>query len=198
MFIEPEGTLIAASGADGAPDAPAIALHVPQLAPGAAQALGALSRAGFALVLLSYRRGALPADRSQADVLRRLLRDDVGVAAEAQLACPHAPGPRGDPACGCRRPEPGLLLEAAQLHGLDLRASWLVGDTPEAVEAGHRAGCRAILFRRGPGGAQDAGGARRSLLGAPDAACADWPAVLAEIDRARTGPSGRRVASSAA
>ena len=44
-----------------------------------------------------------------------------------------------------RKPNPGLLLGAAQEHGLDLRRSWMVGDQVRDVEAGHRAGCRTVF-----------------------------------------------------
>jgi len=44
---------------------------------------------------------------------------------------------------------PGLLLKAAHEHGIDLRASWMVGDILHDVEAGNRAGCRTILIDNG-------------------------------------------------
>jgi beta-phosphoglucomutase-like phosphatase (HAD superfamily) len=46
--------------------------------------------------------------------------------------------------CGCRRPQPGMLLAAAQERGIDLAASWMAGDSESDVEAGRRAGCRTI------------------------------------------------------
>jgi D-glycero-D-manno-heptose 1,7-bisphosphate phosphatase len=55
------------------------------------------------------------------------------------LYCPHHEG-----ACECRKPRPGMLLEAARRHGIDLAASWMVGDSESDVQAGHRAGCRAV------------------------------------------------------
>ncbi|MAE74640.1 MAG: HAD family hydrolase [Bdellovibrionaceae bacterium] len=45
-----------------------------------------------------------------------------------------------------RKPQPGMLREAAEAHGLDLKKSWMVGDRMSDVEAGHRAGCRTILL----------------------------------------------------
>ena len=44
-----------------------------------------------------------------------------------------------------RKPNPGMLLEAAERHGIDLKASWMVGDLERDVIAGHRAGCRTVL-----------------------------------------------------
>lgn len=51
----------------------------------------------------------------------------------------HLPHPR-------RKPEPGLILEAALDHGLDPSQSWMVGDRMTDVEAGHRAGCQTVLL----------------------------------------------------
>lgn len=66
--------------------------------------------------------------------------------------CPHHPdGSVADYAlaCTCRKPLPGLLLKAAHEHEVDLRASWMVGATLHDIEAGRRAGCRAVLVDTG-------------------------------------------------
>ena len=46
-----------------------------------------------------------------------------------------------------RKPQPGMLLDAARQYKLDLSRSWVIGDAPRDIEAGHAAGCRTILFR---------------------------------------------------
>lgn len=48
--------------------------------------------------------------------------------------------------CGCRKPKPGLLIQAAREHGIDLKGSYFVGDSMIDVEAGRRAGCRTVLL----------------------------------------------------
>ncbi|MFH1140118.1 MAG: HAD hydrolase-like protein, partial [Chloroflexota bacterium] len=48
----------------------------------------------------------------------------------------------------CRKPKPGLLLQAAQDMGIDLAGSWMIGDGLTDVQAGRRAGCRTILLAR--------------------------------------------------
>lgn len=53
--------------------------------------------------------------------------------------------------CTCRKPEPGLLLDAARQLDLDLSACWMIGDKETDVEAGRHAGCRAILVSRWTG-----------------------------------------------
>jgi D-glycero-D-manno-heptose 1,7-bisphosphate phosphatase len=47
--------------------------------------------------------------------------------------------------CNCRKPKPGMLIQASKKHKLDLSRSWVVGDSEKDVEAGHNAGCRAVF-----------------------------------------------------
>jgi D-glycero-D-manno-heptose 1,7-bisphosphate phosphatase len=56
--------------------------------------------------------------------------------------CPHLPRA----GCGCRKPQAGLFTRAAQEQGIDLAASWMIGDILDDIEAGRRAGCRTILL----------------------------------------------------
>ena len=66
--------------------------------------------------------------------------------------CPHlARGVRRAYAlpCTCRKPQPGLLRQAAREHDLDLERSWFIGDILDDVEAGSRAGCRTVLLNNG-------------------------------------------------
>ena len=60
--------------------------------------------------------------------------------------CPHHPEFGGD--CDCRKPKPGMLLEAAEIHGLDLKRSWIVGDGLVDIQAGKAAGCRTLLVTK--------------------------------------------------
>jgi D-glycero-D-manno-heptose 1,7-bisphosphate phosphatase len=88
-----------------------------------------------------------------------LLLQREGVRLDGFYYCPHRPGAGGAGgasfeagaalACSCRKPRPGLLLRAAAEHGIDLGASWMVGDILDDVEAGRRAGCRSILIDNG-------------------------------------------------
>ena len=54
--------------------------------------------------------------------------------------CPHHPDISGE--CNCRKPEPGMLLEAAEKHNIDLESSLLVGDSERDITAAHRAGLK--------------------------------------------------------
>lgn len=148
-----------------------------RLLPGAAEALRALAAHGHALVVVTNQSGLAEGRFGAAQfvsmraALRQMLHDQ-GVVVTDFLHCPHAPGDDGRPACLCRKPQPGMLLRAARLHGLDLARSWMVGDILDDVEAGRRAGCRSILL--------DTGGEtvwRRTPLRVPDHTVGDWVEV---------------------
>lgn len=170
VFIDKDGTLV-----DDVPYNADPALQ--RIRPSAPRALAALAQQGYALVVVSNQsgigRGLFSA--AQFDALRQALQQELeaaGVRLDAFFHCPHAPGASGRPACACRKPRPGMLMRAARRHRLDLARSWMVGDTLDDVEAGHRAGCRSLLY--------DSGGEtvwRLTPLRRPDARVDDWPAV---------------------
>jgi histidinol phosphatase-like enzyme len=62
---------------------------------------------------------------------------------------PQAPNVRYAVRCLCRKPQPGLLRQAAHEWRIDLTQSWLVGDILDDAEAGNRAGCRTVLIDNG-------------------------------------------------
>ena len=77
--------------------------------------------------------------------------DSIDVAAhelESEVVSPELAlvDPELGRACPCRKPEPGLILDAAADFDLDLARSWMVGDSDVDIEAGRRAGCRTILI----------------------------------------------------
>ncbi|MDA0322924.1 MAG: HAD-IIIA family hydrolase [Verrucomicrobia bacterium] len=101
------------------------------------------------------------------------LRDQSGGRARIDdyLYCPHHPTAgvgeyRID--CACRKPKPGMLLEAKRRHGIDLQKSYLVGDRMRDIMAGQAAGCYSILVESGSGPAPEIDGDIT-----PDAICAD-------------------------
>jgi D-glycero-D-manno-heptose 1,7-bisphosphate phosphatase len=157
VFLDRDGTLIEDVGYPRDPEAV-------RLVDGAAEALDALRRAGFALVVVSNQsgigRGLIT--REEADAVHRRFVDELralGVEPDDVRYCPHAP----EEGCTCRKPEAGLLLDSARALALDLGRSFMVGDKPVDVEAGRRAGCRTIVL----GG--DGDGADYVAAGWPDA-----------------------------
>jgi histidinol-phosphate phosphatase family protein len=81
------------------------------------------------------------------DRLQRVL-DAHGAALDCLEYCPHHPEGTIYPyavECACRKPAPGMLRRAARKHGVNLSASWMVGDIKDDVEAGRRAGTHTVL-----------------------------------------------------
>lgn len=88
------------------------------------------------------------------EINNRLVRiiQQTGGRIDAVYVCPHAPGDH----CDCRKPEPGLLLQAAEAHDLDLGRSIMIGDTLSDIMAGQAAGLRqTVLVRTGLGAEQE-------------------------------------------
>jgi histidinol-phosphate phosphatase family protein len=120
----------------------------------AGPALARLQAAGYALVLVTNQPGVARGlfDESALEPLWVELARQLapyGVAFEAIYYCPHHPqgcNRRYAYECGCRKPEPGLLFQAAVEHGYDLLRSWMIGDILDDVEAGRCAGCRTVLL----------------------------------------------------
>jgi len=143
VFLDRDGVLNRAIVRHGRPYPPAT-LEEFEILPGAAEAARKLRDAGFLLV------GAT----NQPDVARGTQRREVVEAmngrllAEMPLAEILVCYEDGDD-CPRRKPNPGLLLEAAETYAIDLSASYMVGDRWRDVEAGRRAGCRTIFIDRG-------------------------------------------------
>jgi D-glycero-D-manno-heptose 1,7-bisphosphate phosphatase len=121
-----------------------------QLLPGSASAVKLLNRAGKRVYVVTNQRcvalGLLSADALEQ--IHASLREQLAVE-DARLdgiyACPHDAG-----TCDCRKPQPGLLLQARREHPeIDFGRSVLVGDSVIDICAGQAAGCRTILVGRG-------------------------------------------------
>ncbi len=147
IFLDKDGTLI--------PDIPYnIDPRRITLKPGVIQGLALLARLESPLVVVSNQSGVARGLFSEAALQGVQLRlAELFVSCGATLAgfywCPHHPDgvmPSHAIHCRCRKPAPGLLLQAAQELGLSLAHSWMVGDTLADVTAGLRAGCHSILI----------------------------------------------------
>lgn len=141
-----------------------------RLLAGAAPAAARLAGAGYALVCVSNQPAAAKGKVTLAQLLsvhERVLELLAleGVRLDATRLCPHHPrgvvdGLAGP--CPCRKPAPGMLLDAAGALDLDLDASWMLGDTDADVAAGRGAGCQTVLI--GYSGSAH----KRSLAATPD------------------------------
>jgi D-glycero-D-manno-heptose 1,7-bisphosphate phosphatase len=118
--------------------------------PGAAEAVAALNRMGWTVIVVSNQAGLGRGlfDRAALDAITAKLRaalEAAGGAVDAIYYCPHTPGD----GCDCRKPEPGLVLQAAREHGLDLTRSFFVGDSASDIECGRAAGVQTVLVETG-------------------------------------------------
>ncbi|MBN1864289.1 MAG: HAD family hydrolase [Victivallales bacterium] len=124
-----------------------------RILPGVVEALREFRKAGFLLVVVTNQSGigrGMYAEENMHAVhgkMRELFAAE-GVVFDGVCYCPHAPGQ----SCVCRKPLPGMLLDAAAKLGIDLSASVMIGDKPSDVEAGIAAGCcRNVLLLHGRG-----------------------------------------------
>jgi D-glycero-D-manno-heptose 1,7-bisphosphate phosphatase len=144
VFLDRDGVVNRAFLRQGKPYPPPTLAEL-RVLPGVREACLKLREAGFALILVTNQpdiaRGTVTAQQvaeMNQHLQRYLQLDGIGV-------CPHDDSAR----CSCRKPQPGLLLEAARTWDIDLTASYIVGDRWRDIEAGHRAGCRTIFVDYG-------------------------------------------------
>lgn len=150
VFLDKDGTLI--------PDIPynVDPEHI-TLYPEAGEALRRLQDAGYRLIVVSNQSGVARGyfEEAQLDgVWQKItqLLAPFGVRIDGFYYCPNHPGGtvgRYAVDCDFRKPKPGMLIQAAREHGIDLTRSWMIGDILNDVEAGNRAGCRTLLVDRG-------------------------------------------------
>jgi D-glycero-D-manno-heptose 1,7-bisphosphate phosphatase len=113
--------------------------------PGAWEGIKRLNRAGFHVIVVTNQRCIAKGliTEMELESLHRKMIDElakVGATIDAIYYCPH----ELEPPCDCRKPAPGMLIEAARLRNLDLRSSWMIGDSDADILAGRNAGCRTV------------------------------------------------------
>ena len=159
VFLDRDGVLNRTVVRDQKPYPPA-SLAEFEILPGVPEALVRLRHTGFLLIVAT----------NQPDVARGMQRREVVEAMHRRLkdelplddikVCYEEDGP----SCTCYKPKPGMLLEAAREHNIDLSRSYMVGDRWRDVGAGKAAGCFTIFIDHGYG---------EPLRESPDATCAD-------------------------
>ena len=156
VFLDRDGVLNRAFVREGKPYPPA-AVGEMEIVPGARECLLELKRLGFLLIVVTNqpdvargRQTREAVEQMHRRLLENLSLDDI-------LTCYHDDGD----GCLCRKPRPGLLIEAARKHGLELKESFLIGDRWRDMDAGRAAGSKTILIdyryrERGPSEEPDA------------------------------------------
>ena len=140
-----------------------------ELIPGAAEALARLPKSGWGICLVTNQSGIARGYFSlgQVEKVHRRLAEMLAgfdVELDGIYLCPHAPGD----GCDCRKPLPGMALQAVKTHGFDPRDAWVIGDKEVDVELGHAVGAKSILVRTGYG--QDHEGSTKADYVAADLA----------------------------
>jgi D-glycero-D-manno-heptose 1,7-bisphosphate phosphatase len=143
VFLDRDGVLNRAMVRAGRPYPPATVEEF-EILPEVPEAVRRLHDAGFLLIGATNQpdvaRGTQTrevVEAMNARLLTEMPIEEIRVCYEDGEDCPR------------RKPNPGLLLEAAEVHGIDLASSFMVGDRWRDVEAGRRAGCRTVFIDRG-------------------------------------------------
>jgi D-glycero-D-manno-heptose 1,7-bisphosphate phosphatase len=114
-----------------------------EILPRVPEAIAKLNHAGYRVIIVTNQRaiakGLITVAKLES-IHHQMCEyfSSRGANIDAVYYCPH----EIEPPCGCRKPEPGMLFEAARAHDIDLTASWMIGDSEKDIQAGLRAGCR--------------------------------------------------------
>jgi D-glycero-D-manno-heptose 1,7-bisphosphate phosphatase len=141
VFLDRDGVINRSVVKDGKPYPPSSIDEV-EILPGVPEALEKLRKAGFLLICVTNQpdvaRGTQNREAVEAIhkfLLKSLWLDEISV-------CYHDDSDR----CRCRKPLPGMLLDAARRFSVDLKESFMVGDRWRDIEAGQNAGCKTVLI----------------------------------------------------
>lgn len=129
-----------------------------ELLEGAAEAVRKINLSGYLAIVVTNQpvvaRGEVTVE--ELDLIHRKLETllgEKGAYLDAIYYCPHHPdrGYEGEVTnlkieCDCRKPQPGMLLRAAEEYNIDLSKSWMIGDSENDILAGKRAGCKTMLL----------------------------------------------------
>ncbi len=183
VFLDRDGTLNVEKGYIS--DVDAIELY-----PGAAAAVRRLNDAGIPAILVTNQTGAARGYYTIEHVhaLNRrvsdLLMHEAGARLDAVYFCPHFKEgivPEFTKDCDCRKPAPGMILQARRdLPDIDLAQSFVIGDKATDITFARNAGCRGILVRTGYG-EQVLAGEYQNLEVQPEKVCADIVEAVAYI-----------------
>ena len=144
VFLDRDGVINKSLIRDGRPYAPT-ALTDFEILPGVADALLKLRRAGYLNIVVTNQPD-IKTGKQSTEVLQlmheRLLKE---LTLDSIQCCPHT----DEDKCTCRKPHPGMLLDAAERLQIDLSASWMIGDRWRDIAAGQAAGCHCCFVDHG-------------------------------------------------
>ena len=144
IFLDRDGVINRPLIRDGKPFPP-VSVDEFEILPGVSEACEALKRLGFLLVVATNQpdvgRGTLV--REEVETVHGWLLQQLPI--DCLMVCFHGGAAFGDP-CDCRKPQPGMLLEAAEALKIDLAKSFMIGDRWRDVDCGFNAGCQTIFI----------------------------------------------------
>lgn len=144
VFLDRDGVVNRPVIRGGKPYPPASVKDL-EIVSGAHEKLAQLKQRGFLMIVVTNQpdvaRGAQ--SRENVEEINRELRSSLPL--DDILVCYHSDEDR----CNCRKPLPGLMLRAAEVYGIDLAQSFLIGDRWRDIDAGHNAGCKTVLIDYG-------------------------------------------------
>jgi mannose-1-phosphate guanylyltransferase / phosphomannomutase len=130
---------------------------------GVPEAIRVLNKAGYMIIIVTNQpeiaKGFFSFEKLE--IVHKHLKEQLakkGARIDAIYVCPHHPE-KGFPgevpelkiSCGCRKPEPGMILKAIAEYSIDLKQSWMVGDSKSDIVAGQKAGLKTIFIASGGG-----------------------------------------------
>lgn len=144
VFLDRDGVINRSLVRNGKPYAPA-SMHEFEILPGTREVLQELRAAGLLNIVVTNQPdvGAGKQPRAAVEEMHRHLESRLAL--DAIKVCYHTDAD----GCGCRKPRPGMILEAAREQDIDLAASFMVGDRWRDVDAGWAAGCRTFFIDYG-------------------------------------------------
>ena len=144
VFLDRDGVINRSIVTDGKPYAPT-SLETLEILPGVPEALLSLRSVGYLNIVVTNQPdvGAGKLSRATADAMSAYLLERLAI--DAVKVCFHTEKDN----CRCRKPMPGLLLDAAAEFDVDLGKSYMIGDRWRDVGAAHAAGCQALFLDYG-------------------------------------------------
>jgi D-glycero-D-manno-heptose 1,7-bisphosphate phosphatase len=142
VFVDRDGVIVESRRHAGLPR-PAESVDDVVIPPGVQAALASIRAAGYLVIAVTNQPDVARGTTSRSTVEAINSYVTTALPVDAVYTCFHD----GD-SCSCRKPRPGMLLQAASDHAVDLERSWMIGDRWVDIAAGHAAGVRTVMLER--------------------------------------------------
>jgi len=141
VFLDRDGVINKVILRDGKPYSPKKVEEF-VLSDGIREAIFRLKEAGYKILIISNQPDLARGEITQGvlDTMTQKVKSEIPI--DDVYICPHDDVHQ----CSCRKPKPGMLIQAAKEWNIDLVTSFLIGDTWKDMEAGKAAGCKTILL----------------------------------------------------